>query len=437
MLFAGLNFAQECEDPYIQIETDCGTNFNLCADSYTTTEGTGILLEIYFNDDVGIFDPCDTDTVFGTANGTLTQLEDCNWFYLPDDGFIGEDNFDYILNFTDTCSTDLTNCYCDLSNPECDNGRIWTMTVQYKGLDSSDDPSYDPTVLVKGWKNNGQTTTFSTHEHLSFNDYYFVDGTSLSQVWTNWMFEVYYTGDTTLTPDLECTVHVSCSEQIFGNTYCGAIRPIGGCITGTGSKTDCIGIYDQTTTYTADTTNVVIIIQQILPIEIHDFDVNKRLNSNEIVWKLEPDPSLFNLTLEKSMDGIEFRQLATFNDDEKFVGSFIDFDINSEQIYYRLKGTDLQGEIEYSNNLVVSRESNLSFEVYPNPSKETFTINVPNGFEHGEVFIYNMNGKLLQRERLSGEVHEMNSNEFVLPGINLIVLRSNNQETKFQKLIKY
>ncbi|MEZ4908018.1 MAG: hypothetical protein R2771_10375 [Saprospiraceae bacterium] len=44
-----------------------------------------------------------------------------------------------------------------------------------------------------------------------------------------------------------------------------------------------------------------------------------------------------------------------------------DSDVKSNKIMYRLKTVDLDGQIQYSNIIVINRNSKIDLNIYPNP----------------------------------------------------------------------
>jgi len=407
-LFYNFPSSSQCVDPDIMVISDCGTQFDLCLDEYTIGPDEGVKLEVFVNDDLGIFDPCDTDTLSGTSNGTLTKLADCNWFYQPNSGFYGQDTFYYILNYLDTCIDD---CYCYYNG--CPNiGRIWTIDAIYLGEDASDNSSYNPTILVKDKFGD----VFATHTNLSTGDQFFSDGSSLLPSTTEYTYELYLEGITSQQPDQIEEVHVSCSQEVFGLTF-GFLRPISGCIAGTAEKLTCAGVGDtfsegdeltaetrqdpgqMVSVETADTTMVVITIEPTLAVELVELKAEKLNDRNLISWTLnsyETD----RIELQRSTDAKSYETIYQYKPEDGFsVNSYNDYDLQ-EQSYYRLVFIDQNGKTEYSEVRNISRAKSLTkhVKVFPNPVEKELNIEIPTGSDIHTVILVNSNGqKILER----------------------------------------
>ncbi len=425
------SFSQSgCNFPVVEIISDCGTEFDLCLDSYTTTQGTGILMEVFINDDLGIFDPCESDTLSGTSNGTLTHLPDCNWFYLPDPDFVGMDTFFYILNYQDTC---VTQCYCS-SDPGCIAGRIWTIDAIFLG-----DDSQSPTVLVK----DKDHVTFSTHENLVHGQDFFVDGSALPPSTTNYEYQLHLDGDTTTVADEIVFIHVSCSEEIFGKTY-GFLRPISGCIAGTSSAATCAGqgntLKDGSVTenravagevisaQAADTAMVEVVILPILSLDIRSFEAERKNSYNAISWAIEYSEE-YNLILEESYDGRSFMEIMKTDDYSKIErGYFNDFD-NAQTKYYRLVSEDMSGKLTYSETIIVKSDSDVtSVNLIPNPVGDELIIEWNTSFQEAQFEIFSSNLKSLQTGKLSGEGRSrLILNDLMQPGVYYIQIKGNSE----------
>ena len=100
-----------CEDPNaFTMDTECGTQFDLCIDRYVMDENTTMELQVFTND-MNMFDPCQSFICSPCSHGTLVKLPNCNYAYTPDEGFYGNDTFYMILsaagNFVITMFTSM------------------------------------------------------------------------------------------------------------------------------------------------------------------------------------------------------------------------------------------------------------------------------------------------------------------------------------------
>ena len=434
LLVANLSFGQVCLDPDVTIVTSCGTEFDLCLDEYTTNQGQGIRLDVFSNDDLGIFDPCDSDTLSGTKNGSLTHLPDCAWFYMPDAGFSGNDTFYYILNYVDTCVVDI--CYCDLNDPNCANGKIWTINSVYIDSEESD-------VIVLD-KNGNEMATFS---NLSYGDFFFVDGSSYPNNNVNWTYNQYKNG--VLVSSQE--VHTSCSQQIFGIPF-DFFRPVSGCVAPPSQKESCSGVGSfgeepvstsraavPISTAGADTTIVIITVEAPLPVEFAKFSARLAQDHIDVEWEFNIDHGPAKVELEKSFDRRSFETILMYREaDDLASDGYKDYQLVDGIHYYRLKVTESDGNISYSNiiSISVGTEGKEAISIYPNPGRSNFTVEGDIS-EHMEWILFDHSGRLIdiqQRGDGSAEALQSTLNQLT-SGVYMLELRNESQRIGIQKLV--
>jgi hypothetical protein len=115
--------------------------------------------------------------------------------------------------------------------------------------------------------------------------------------------------------------------------------------------------------------------------------------------------------------------------------SYTDATITEGDIHYRLKQVDIDGRFDYSQviTLRMANDDKPGFTLFPNPASSSVKININNNRYTASLLIYDINGRLLQRQ-------SVNSNSLVnidklKQGIYYFVLQDGaNRYTK--KLIK-
>lgn len=121
--------------------------------------------------------------------------------------------------------------------------------------------------------------------------------------------------------------------------------------------------------------NSVIASPIILPIKLVSF--TSKLNADKkplLEWKTAFEINSDKIELQKSADGSSFSSIATFNAGETTLTekaySHVDATFTTgETAYYRLKQTDLDGKVFYSNVVYVSDKSTGDISIFPNPVK--------------------------------------------------------------------
>ncbi|HET8964006.1 MAG TPA: T9SS type A sorting domain-containing protein [Chitinophagales bacterium] len=115
----------------------------------------------------------------------------------------------------------------------------------------------------------------------------------------------------------------------------------------------------------------------VLPVELQDFNVKCKDGKAAINWITASELNNDYFTVERSTDGEVFQPVGTVNgagtSKQYRLYSFIDEEIFSTAVYYRLKQTDYDGQHKYFN--LVSFDncrliSGINVNLYPNPLNE-------------------------------------------------------------------
>ena len=119
----------------------------------------------------------------------------------------------------------------------------------------------------------------------------------------------------------------------------------------------------------------------VLPVELTSFNALYHPENNyvDLNWITETEINNDFFTLERSIDGINFEIITTApgagNSNTTLHYDYIDLLLNQTgNVYYRLKQTDFDGKFEYSKIVVVTIENLSQINIYPNPFKNNFTI---------------------------------------------------------------
>jgi|GEM_PF-1257738 len=134
-----------------------------------------------------------------------------------------------------------------------------------------------------------------------------------------------------------------------------------------------------------------------LPIELLSLTVHSEGSKNKLEWTTASEKNNDYFTLEKSADALEFKEIAKIKGagNSSSILNYSSYD-NSPYMgknYYRLKQTDFNGDITYSNVAVISNyyaQMGVS-SVYPNPSNDQLSIDFfapVKGNMHIQIFTY-------------------------------------------------
>ncbi|MEO8583383.1 MAG: hypothetical protein ABI415_06280, partial [Flavitalea sp.] len=181
-----------------------------------------------------------------------------------------------------------------------------------------------------------------------------------------------------------------------------------------------------------------------LPVRDINLSVTERNGTGKIHWKITADEQLESITLEKSTDGKQFRNIysipAVPYSLNQYTGDYDDAETLSGLYFYRLKIVKADGSIMYSAIKTLSRNDPDQFGVSPNPVQRSCVITIPALFSHQlspfNLSVYSVAGILLHEEKISPNTSSVNVYcESFPPGLYKVVLRdqSSSLQTSFLK----
>ena len=144
-----------------------------------------------------------------------------------------------------------------------------------------------------------------------------------------------------------------------------------------------------------------------LPIELLSFTAKCNDEKIELSWSTASETNNDYFTVEKSLDGIYFEEIAQING----AGNsstiqyymFIDNELPpaTATIYYRLKQTDFDGNFSYYDIVAVNCESRMSdFSIKPNPAKDVLIVTFNQTSDSDAIIkIYDLRSKLVYSKR--------------------------------------
>lgn len=125
------------------------------------------------------------------------------------------------------------------------------------------------------------------------------------------------------------------------------------------------------------TTNCAIVP---LPVSFSSFEAYRYNRNNEIKWSTASEINCDYYLVDRSLDGNNWLAIggveATGTTQNETNYSFTDKNPPQEGAYYRLKQVDLNGDATYTAAKYVEGEKANELTVYPNPSKEGFSIGI-------------------------------------------------------------
>jgi len=117
-----------------------------------------------------------------------------------------------------------------------------------------------------------------------------------------------------------------------------------------------------------------------LPITLMDFTGESLSYGNLIEWSTSSEQNNDYFILEKSNDGSRYEKIGILdgaaNSNEINSYEFIDSENLKDQTYYRLKQVNFEEEETVSSVIVVTRESEYSVNLFPNPTNNNVNVSI-------------------------------------------------------------
>jgi hypothetical protein len=147
---------------------------------------------------------------------------------------------------------------------------------------------------------------------------------------------------------------------------------------------------------------------QGLPIDLVSFDAKPDGERVCIDWTVSMEINNDYFTIERALDGAEFDPISVVEGGGNH-SIETKYRTYEEQplmglSYYRLKQTDFDGIFKVFDmvSVMMSRAANISFDVYPNPNKGSFTLSLETPNDEISVMIMNSLGQMVYYTELIG-----------------------------------
>lgn len=162
-----------------------------------------------------------------------------------------------------------------------------------------------------------------------------------------------------------------------------------------------------------------------LPITLVEFKADVEGRRVKTSWETLSEINNDYFTIERSENGMQYSEIG------KLQGagnshSALDYEFYDNQplyglSYYRLKQTDFDGEVSYSQPVAVVRELEHSEHIYPNPANQFVVI--PDGLKADIIQIMDMQGRVLfeqsNTENTILEIGHLPTGQYLISGISV------------------
>jgi hypothetical protein len=169
---------------------------------------------------------------------------------------------------------------------------------------------------------------------------------------------------------------------------------------------------------------------QGLPIDLVSFDAIPDGERVRLDWTVSMEINNDYFTIERALDGVEFDPIAVVEGggNHSIETKYRTYDEQPEMglSYYRLKQTDFDGIFKVFDmvSVMMSRAATISFDVYPNPNKGSFTLSIETPNDEISVMIMNSMGQMVYYTELLGATGitktQINLGDILSTGIYLV-----------------
>jgi Secretion system C-terminal sorting domain/Beta-propeller repeat len=199
------------------------------------------------------------------------------------------------------------------------------------------------------------------------------------------------------------------------------------------------GVFNLTSAGSTDM-YIVKLGQSVLAIKLLSFTGRNNGNNNLLEWSTTSETNNDHFDIERSADGIVFEKIAAVkgagNSSIVKQYQFTDNFAFKSSNYYRLKQVDADGKFSYSDIINLKRaKDNLPINIYPNPFKNNFSIDLAAAYKNVVVSISDITGKKIS-ESIYTQVQLINIKTNAPAGVYLVKIMSDNKIITTQKIIK-
>lgn len=154
---------------------------------------------------------------------------------------------------------------------------------------------------------------------------------------------------------------------------------------------------------------------QVLPLVLGSFTGIQQGLFNKLNWQIASATHVANVVLERSGNGTNFTTVAKFTAADFTAGTtggFLDKLPLQGNNFYRLKTTNLDGTVQYSEQVLLFNKSAQNIQVWPNPVKDMAQIFIPETLlttgKNVQAILYAANGQLIQSVRIQNTQTQLN-----------------------------
>ncbi len=181
----------------------------------------------------------------------------------------------------------------------------------------------------------------------------------------------------------------------------------------------------------------------VLPLGFSALTGERKNNKNILYWQTYNETNLQNMVVERSTDGINFKQIATITPQHKAAAYKYENATAGVTNFYRISFLQADGRKELSNTISIAATTKpFTVSVRPNPFTSKFSIVVNSGLKEStpmNVHWYNTAGRLVYTETRflnSGDNTLILNTAALAKGVYMVEFMLSDGRRKMEKVVK-
>ena len=158
-----------------------------------------------------------------------------------------------------------------------------------------------------------------------------------------------------------------------------------------------------------------------LPVNLKGFSATLKTNNAVLVWKTATEINNKYFDVEHSVNGVNFTSVGRVtgggSSSTERTYTFIHATIAKGKNYYRLAQYDLNGDVKYSQVIVLSANGSVKLQIKPNPATSVITVTASSAIDGSQYSIRSSTGQVIKKGILSSQqinVQQLSAGQYYL-----------------------
>jgi hypothetical protein len=176
-----------------------------------------------------------------------------------------------------------------------------------------------------------------------------------------------------------------------------------------------------------------------LPVNFQSFFVNRQGANIQLTWTTSEEVNNEYYAVERSADARSWKEMAivmgagTTTLVSRY--NYTDKNVTNAVVYYRIRQTDMNGDVHYSAIRTVRNDNQAACTIYAS-SKQTIVVDLNSDVkEHLHIQVVSMNGQIIKRQNFNQASYRLTLNmPNVTPGVYAVQVSDGNGWSEVKKI---